>query len=371
MNNRFVTDYSSILAGINRIDPIAYGNTRNYHDGSVTYLSPYISRGVISTKQVFENLLARGFEIQQMESLIKELCWRDYFQRIGQVRNLDEDIKFPQNPVLHHEIPSAIVNAKTGINEIDKAIQGLYDSGYMHNHCRMYTASLVCNIARSYWFTPSKWMYYHLLDGDFASNACSWQWVSGTNSSKKYLANQENINRFTGSNQTGTYLDTSYEELEILYPPNSLLATQTFSLQTPLPTIEELQINNLVPTFVYNYYNLDPCWHKDEIGNRILLLDPAFFSAYPVGQKCIDFIIDLSKNIPTIQLYIGSFKTLQSQYNVTNIYFKEHPLNTDYVGIEEPRDWITEEVSGYFPSFFSYWKKVEKQLNIQIKKSLS
>ena len=366
MKNHFAADYSSILARIDQVDPIAYGKTRNYLDGSVTYLSPYIARGVISTKQVLENLLARGFQIQQMESLVKELCWRDYFQRLGQVRNLDLDIKFPQSPILHHEIPTAIVHAKSGIYTVDKAIQELYETGYMHNHCRMYTASLVCNIAQSHWFHPSKWMYYHLLDGDFASNACSWQWVAGANSSKKYYANQENINRFSGSIQTETFLDTTYEELENLNPPHALLVTQTLDLQTPLPEIEELQINHLVPTFVFNYYNLDPLWHKDEIGNRILLLDPAFFAAYPVSQKCIDFIIDLSKNIPNIQLYVGSFETLQSQYNLTSIYFKEHPLNTGYVGMEEPRDWISEEVSGYFPSFFSYWKKVEKQLKISI-----
>jgi deoxyribodipyrimidine photo-lyase len=280
------------------------------------------------------------------------------------VRNLEKEIKFPQTEVEHREIPLSVVNAQTGIQALDQAIQQLYTHGYMHNHLRMYTAAVVTNIGKAHWFLPSKWMYYHLLDGDFASNACSWQWVAGANSSKKYFANQENINRFSGSTQSETFLDTSYEELEILNPPHALLLTQTLNLQTPLPTIDELQINVQIPTFVYNYYNLDPLWHIDEIGNRILLIDPAFFSAYPVSQKCIEFIIDLSKNIPNIQLYVGSFESLQSHYNLTSIYFKEHPLNTGYVGIEEPRDWISEDVSGYFPSFFSYWKKVEKQLKI-------
>ncbi|MFO7922202.1 MAG: hypothetical protein R6U58_00745 [Bacteroidales bacterium] len=41
----------------------------------MTYLSPYISRGVISTKQVLERVLAKGYKIPEIESLVKELCW--------------------------------------------------------------------------------------------------------------------------------------------------------------------------------------------------------------------------------------------------------------------------------------------------------
>jgi deoxyribodipyrimidine photo-lyase len=70
----------------------------------------------------------------------------------------------------------------------------------------------------------------------------------------------------------------------------------------------------------------------------------------------------LSKNIPDIQIYTGSFKSFSDNYVVENIYFKEHPINVGYSGNKDVRDWITEEVSGYYPSFFTYWKKVEKRL---------
>ena len=36
----------------------------------------------------------------------------------------------------------------TGINVIDREIKNLYDSGYMHNHMRMYVASIATNIAK-------------------------------------------------------------------------------------------------------------------------------------------------------------------------------------------------------------------------------
>ncbi len=363
MSQPFTTNYASIIEKIETIDPIAYGKTRNFIDGDITYLSPYISRGVISTKQVVESVLARGYRVNEIESFIKECAWRDYFQRVAQVKNVSKSIKQEQFPVLNYGIPKVIVNANTGIEGIDTAIQQLYETGYMHNHCRMYTASVVCNIAQSYWHIPAQWMYYHLLDGDWASNACSWQWVAGANSSKKYYANQENINRYSNTNQAKTFLDTSYEELSSMPVPQVLVETIIPQLQTDLKnTTTAIQLDDRLPTFVYNYYNLSPNWHANEEGNRVLLLEPSFFTAYPVSEKCIEFMMDLSKNIEGIQLYVGSFASLAQQVNPRTIYFKEHPLNKEYMGIEEPRDWIAEKITGYAPSFFNYWKKIEPQV---------
>lgn len=358
----FTADYSLLPERIDQIDPVKYGETRNYVDGSVTYLSPYISRGVISTKQVLEHVLKKGYVISEIGSFIKELCWRDYFQRVAQHKDLNQDIKQVQQPVANQAIPEAIVRATTGISGIDKAIQDLYKTGYMHNHCRMYTASVVCNSAKSHWLLPAKWMYYHLLDGDWASNACSWQWVAGANSAKKYLANQENINKYTHTNQFGTFLDYAYESLAEMEIPQVLISTQTLKLETILPINKPLEIDKSLPTVIYNYYNLDPIWLSKEKANRILLLEPAFFEAYPISEKCMDFMLSLANNIPGIQVFTGSFDTLVQHYPLTTIHYKEHPFNSHYRGMEAPRDWISEELTGYYPSFFAYWKEIEKQL---------
>jgi deoxyribodipyrimidine photo-lyase len=58
---------------------------------------------------------------------------------------------------------------------------------------------------------------------------------------------------------------------------------------------------------------------------------------------------------------VGAFKDLVTEYALKNIYFKEHPLNQHYQGHEDQRDWMF-EVQGYYPSFFSFWKKCKKQL---------
>ena len=359
---KFETDYRSIVKKIEQIDPIKYGKDRNYINGSVTYLSPYISRGVISTKQILAQVLSKGYQIAEIEPFVKELCWRDYFQRLAQAKNINQAIKQEQLPVLNNEIATNILNAKTGIIGIDQAINRLLGTGYMHNHCRMYTASITCNIAKSHWFHPAQWMYYHLLDGDWASNACSWQWIVGANSFKKYFANQENINKYTNTNQTNTFLDKPYEELQTIATPDELLNTERFVPILDLPALAEIKINKEIPTFIYNYYNLDPLWHNDEKGNRILLIEPAIFQQYPISRKCINFMLDLSKNIPDIQLYVGSFKSLLASHQLKNIYYKEHPFNISYIGIQEERDWIAKDVIGYHPSFFSFWEKAKKQI---------
>lgn len=362
MEISFETDYKTILSKIDLIDPIHYCKTRNYIDGAVTYLSPYISRGVISTKQILDHVLSKGYHKNDIEHFIKELCWRDYFQRLAQVVDVNVEIKKAQENVNNDKIPDAILKANTGIDGIDLEIQRLYNIGYMHNHCRMYTAMLTCNIAKSHWLLPAKWMYFHLLDGDWASNACSWQWVAGLNSNKKYFANQENINRHTYTNQTNTFLDISYEELPIIRVPNKLIQTETPVLKTNFPERDNLKIDRSLPTYIFNYYNLDPNFGLEKNANRILLIEPDFFNKYPISDKCLNFMLDLSNNINGIQLYVGSFESLKNEYELNDIIYKEHPFNAHYSGVKIERDWIVQDVIGYYPSFFAYWKKIDKKL---------
>ncbi len=359
----FKTSYTDIIEQINRVDPIAYGRSRNFSDGAVSYLSPYISRGVISTRQAMESILTRDLKWYEMEKFLQELAWRDYWQQvwISKGDEINSDLKHPQEQVSSTDIPSAIVEAKTDIEVIDQGIIDLYDSGYMHNHMRMYVASLACNIARRHWFEPARWMYYHLLDGDWASNALSWQWVAGANANKKYMANQENINKYFYSDQKGTFLDVSYEALSGMNCPEMLIDSSSVEFKTKLPTSSKIVLRKGVPTLVYNYYNMDPEWRKEEACNRVLLIEPSVFAAYPVADHCMEFMLNLGKNISGLQVFVGSFDELVTKYRPENIIYKEHPLNGHYMGIEDARDWMF-GVKGYFPSFFAYWKKCKKEL---------
>jgi deoxyribodipyrimidine photo-lyase len=366
----FPTQYEFILERIEAIDPIKYAQTRNYLNGRITYLAPYISRGVISLPQILNSILRKGYPIKAAEKLIQELAWREYFQRVWQAKQEEiwADLKQVQQPIAHHSMISSVQNAATGVSIIDREINNLYETGYLHNHIRMYLASIICNMGKAHWQMPSKWMYYHLLDGDIASNNCSWQWVAGAFSSKKYYCNQENINKYTFSNQTGTFLDTPYESLVNMNIPMSLQAKNEIELNTNLPETKLPKINTDLPTVIYNCYNLDPNWRKEENVNRILLLEPSHFHAYPVSKKVIEFILDLSKNIPGIQIYVGEIEQIKNLYAAANaeltknIISKEHPAFLYYQGIKDARDWMFPSVNGYYPSFSSYWKKCERFL---------
>ncbi|SFT89997.1 deoxyribodipyrimidine photo-lyase [Algoriphagus locisalis] len=363
------TDLASIESRIRAIDPVSYAASRNYKDGAVTRLSPYISRGVISTKQVFEHIKTLGLPWYKVEKLVQELAWRDYWQQvwIAKGEEIELDLKNPQAPISNYQIPAAIVHAETGIEEVDNAIKELYETGYMHNHMRMYVASICCNVANSHWLQPARWLYSHLLDGDLASNHLSWQWVAGAFSSKKYYANQWNINTYFKSDQKGTFLDVKYEEFEHLEIPSNFLDTVPFQLETVLPSHLQLDFKRDKKTLIYNYYNLDPHWYQGEDVQRIFLLEPSFFRKNPVSQKCLDFALDLSVNIQGIQIFVGEFQELAKQINTENIIYKEHPTNAHYQGHAESRHWLS-SVKGYYPSFFAFWKKCKKEIRYESEK---
>ena len=357
----FPTKIREIQKRIEQIDPVRYARSRNFNNGAVTYLSPYLSRGVISTKQVFEHLLSLNLPWHRIEKLVQELAWRDYWQNIWIAKGdgISQDLKHPQEPVSNHGISDAIVDHSTGIIAIDDAIEDLYKTGYMHNHMRMYLASVACNVAQSHWLTPARWMYYHLLDGDWASNALSWQWVAGSNANKKYYANQDNINKYFNSSQKQTFLDIDYSQFSTLSIPEALAEVSDFDPQTNLTNTADIQLKKDKKTLVYNYYNLDPDWHAGEDVQRVLLLEPSFFKTYPVSQKCIEFVTQLADNIDGVQILVAEFDALTEKVDPGQIIYKEHPTNRHYLGTEEARSWMF-DVSGYYPSFFAFWKKCKK-----------
>jgi len=378
--------YASILEQVKAYHPGKYNTTRNYTNGAVTNWSPYISRGLLSPVLVMEQLKTK-YKKQEWIGFMQQMAWREYFQRVWQHKGdlILQDLKSTQSKVVLTSLPSPISEGNTGVQALDNAIHHLYKDGMMHNHIRMYISMLHSNIFKAAWLPGAKWMYANLLDHDPAANFLSWQWVAGTFSSKQYIANQENINKYTNSKQLNTFLDTEYENLQtsIFDYSDTIQPNHSGNWSNPLDrefdidttaifkNIEKINqskiidINQVLPNkpfCIYNSFNLDPLWHADEEANRILLIEPNHFEQFPVTEKVLQFIVDLAiKNIPGIQIFIGNFESL-SQHIQSSIYFKEHPTALHYKGIEETRDWLFPEVNGYFPGFFGYWKKCERYL---------
>lgn len=357
----FPTEISLIWDRVDKINPIEYNSTRNYKNGAVSYLSPYISRGIISTKQIIERLKEKGFNSYEYAKFEQELAWREFWQRFWQVKGdlIYTDLKHQQSPIKHHNSPTFLNTDTSGIEVIDEEIAQLKSSGYMHNHMRMYLASIVCNVGQYHWKSPADWMYYHLLDGDVASNYLSWQWVAGTNSNKKYIANQDNINNFFESNQKGTFLDTSYESLQELVDGDGIdFQSESLELEIELPEADEFELKT-DSIKLYNYYNLDPFWRKEDNATPILLLEPSKFQKHPVSKKNIDFVLDFNTENLQAKVFVGEFEELILKHQPKKVYFKEHPLNKDYQGTEDSRDWMFDDPEKY-SSFFAFWKKVKK-----------
>lgn len=215
------------------------------------------------------------------------------------------DIRFDQEDVLTHDMPRAFIDATTGIEALDLGIEALYETGYMHNHLRMYIAGIACNMSGAHWRTPSQWMYYHLLDADLASNTCSWQWNAGAFSSKKYITVQTNINQYTGSTQRKTFLDRTYEDIWSTKVPDHMREYMPLHLSTLLPEGDGIGLDPTKPLCIYTDYWINPDWKDDIEANRILVLSPSHFARFSVSEKVIDFITRLAKdNISGIQVFV-------------------------------------------------------------------
>lgn len=176
-----------------------YEATRNYLDGDVTRLSPYLRHGVLSLAELRDDALDR----QAPEKFLNELAWRDYWQRL--YAELGDGIWQDREPYktgwrpddYADELPDDIRHGRTGTC-LDIFCRELIAEGYLHNHARMWLAAYVVHWRRVKWQAGARWFLEHLLDGDPASNNLSWQWVASTFSHKPYIMNADNIRRFAG-----------------------------------------------------------------------------------------------------------------------------------------------------------------------------
>lgn len=188
---------------LGEIDPIRYEKTRNMLNGKVTRLSAYLRYGILSLAEVRDTALQKVRRDADAEKLINELAWRDYWQRkyaeIGAgIWEDQEDYKTGYAADQYAEtLPEDIPLGKTGLACIDTFSRDLRETGYLHNHVRMWLAAYIVHWRRVRWQAGARWFLTHLLDGDPASNNLSWQWVASTFSHKPYFFNRENLERYT------------------------------------------------------------------------------------------------------------------------------------------------------------------------------
>jgi deoxyribodipyrimidine photo-lyase len=210
---------SAALKALARVEPAAYNRTRNFLNGRVSRLSPYLRHGMISLKE------AAAFALDKSNGsaykFVFELAWRDFWRRVWVARGagIRRNIEEAKVPLGAQALPADIRDGDTGLPCMDAFVRDLTDTGYVHNHARMWFASYVVHHRKVEWSQAADWYYSELLDGDWASNHLSWQWVASTFSHKPYIFNKENLERYS----EGVYcagckakcpFDATYETLE-------------------------------------------------------------------------------------------------------------------------------------------------------------
>jgi deoxyribodipyrimidine photo-lyase len=220
----------------------AYAANRNVDHGpgdrsNISALSPWIRRRLITEEEVIAAVLKRH-SFSAAEKFVQEVVWRSYWKgwlemrpsvlsrydadRIGLTNQLAEDGQ------LNRRFQTA-VEGRTGIDCFDAWVAELTGHGWLHNHTRMWFASIWIFTLVLPWQLGADFFYRHLLDADPASNTLSWRWVAGLHTQgKHYLARAENIERntlgrFNPSGQLNEHAMPLYEDIPL--PPTSAIAS--------------------------------------------------------------------------------------------------------------------------------------------------
>ena len=186
-----------------------YSAKRNYDVAGhphVSGLSPYIRHRVLTEGEVLDATLSR-FWPSTADKFIQEVYWRTYWKGWLELRPAVWDRYQTQltsayqslesNDRLKNDVYDAL-NGQTGIDCFDHWARELQETGYLHNHARMWFASIWIFTLRLPWVLGADFFLRHLLDGDPASNTLGWRWVAGIQTrGKTYLARPDNIARYT------------------------------------------------------------------------------------------------------------------------------------------------------------------------------
>ena len=186
-----------------------YSKLRNFDFGpeqrkNVSSISPYITHGILSETEVIKNSLKK-FSFAKNEKFVQEVLWRIYWKGwlelrpmvwsdyIIELRKLKKDFYNNKNYL-------NAIEGKTNIECFNYWISEIKKYNYLHNHARMWFASIWIFTLNLPWQLGAEFFMKYLLDGDSASNTLGWRWVAGVQTKgKNYIASEWNIKKFTNN----------------------------------------------------------------------------------------------------------------------------------------------------------------------------
>ncbi len=186
-----------------------YSKLRNFDFGpekrsNISCLSPYITHGIINEQEVIQKALSK-FSFSKNEKFIQEVLWRTYWKGWLELRpNVWADYLIELNQIKNEFKDNkdyiAAIEGKTKVDCFNEWVKELKESNYLHNHTRMWFASIWIFTLELPWQLGAEFFMQHLYDGDAASNTLGWRWVAGVQTQgKHYLASEWNIKKFTNN----------------------------------------------------------------------------------------------------------------------------------------------------------------------------
>ena len=306
-----------------------YSKLRNFDFGpdnrsNVSCLSPYITHGIINELEVIDKSLKK-FSFAKNEKFIQEVLWRvywkgwlelrpnvwtDYLQELEKVRN---EFKDDQNYL-------NAIEGKTDIECFNQWVNELKENNYLHNHTRMWFASIWIFTLELPWQLGAEFFMKHLYDGDAASNTLGWRWVAGIQTQgKHYLASEWNINKFTNNRFKNIKLNENATPIfsDKTYPINKKDFLNSEILEDQTLLIFE---NNM--TFEFSDF-------REHKFKKILLVSNDANRTIKLSEKVLKFKANL----------------LEDQ----KIRLEEKSINCETININDLKN-ITEDVCAIYPT---------------------
>ncbi len=188
---------------------LEYSKLRNFDFGpqkrsNTSCLSPYVTHGLINEVEIINRSLKR-FSFVKNEKFIQEVLWRVYWKGWLELRpnvwtDYLEELKDIKENFRNNKDYLDAIEGKTNIECFNEWVNELKEFNYLHNHTRMWFASIWIFTLNLPWQLGAEFFMKHLFDGDAASNTLGWRWVAGIQTQgKNYLATEWNIKKFTNN----------------------------------------------------------------------------------------------------------------------------------------------------------------------------
>ena len=308
-----------------------YSAQRNYDFGpksreNISNLSKYISHRVINEYDLIREILSE-FNLQKVDKFIQEVFWRIYWKGWLEHRpNVWTDF-INSNPNFLEKDYKKAIDGETGIECFDHWVKELKTENYLHNHTRMWFASIWIFTLNLPWELGARFFMRYLFDGDAASNTLSWRWVAGIQTQgKHYLARESNIRKFTNQRFMNAALNENAPPLvnHKIYSIKEIRQLHTKQKNKNLVLFEsDLNVNQRF-SFFKNYENVYLLLLDNK--NRNIKLDEKVLNFKSMLQRAF------TNKISNSQIINGDdFKKLNENFDVIYPFIGE---NMDFLNRE-------------------------------------